>query len=170
MPAREHVLVGLDLERMRGIEIGALDRPIVTRDRGPIFYVDHTDTAALREKYRNDVNVKKEEIVSVDAVWGRQTLAEALGAIAPVDYVIASHVVEHVPDLIGWLEELRAILRPQGLVNLIIPDRRFTFDYLRRESQEIDVLAAHLLRARKPLTIAILDHVINYRNVDIVAA
>jgi predicted SAM-dependent methyltransferase len=35
--------------------------------------------------------------------------------------VIASHVIEHTPDLVTWLAEIRAILQPNGTLRLAIP-------------------------------------------------
>jgi len=95
---------------------------------------------------------------------GANTLAEAVGI--QVDYVVASHVIEHVPDLITWLEELRSILKPFGEVRLIVPDKRFTFDYLRPETRFADVLYARLVRARTPLPHLVLDYVLNVVKLD----
>ncbi len=158
---REKLTTGLDLRHSVGIEIGPLDRPVITKQDGRIIYVDHTDTASLKGKYENDPNVNVEAIANVDAIWGIQTLQEAIGPGRKVDYIVASHVIEHVPDLITWLEELRAVLKPEGEVRLAVPDRRFTFDYLRRETSLADILSARLAHARRPLPIAILDFLLN---------
>jgi hypothetical protein len=146
------------------MEIGALCRPFVTRDEGDVTYVDHADTATLREKYRNDPDVQLDKLVHVDAVWGANTLADAVGK--KVDYVVASHVVEHVPDLIGWLEELRSVLNDDGEVRLVVPDKRFTFDYLRHETRIPDVVYARLLRARMPQPNVVLEYVMNVVKLD----
>ncbi len=167
---REKILCGLDVQHLVGIEIGPLSRPIVTRDDGHIIYVDHTDTASLRSKYASVTSVDVARIAEVDAVWGEQTLRQALGSDISAHYVVASHVIEHVPDLLGWLREVYSVLGPQGEVRLAIPDRRFTFDYLRRESTLADALDAHLLGARSPLPRAILDHHLNFREIDNVEA
>lgn len=169
MDRREKILAGLDLARLTGIEIGPLDKPLVRRDRGFVLYVDHADTAALRRKYASDPGVDLDALVEVDAVWGESTLADLLearaathrGTPARVDYVVASHVVEHVPDLVGWLAEIRAVLRPGGELRLAVPDRRFTFDCLREDARLADVLAAHLAGARRPTPHAVLDFKLN---------
>jgi len=83
---------------MSGVEIGALDRPLVSTSEGKAFYVDHAATRQLREKYRADANVSVEHIVDVDAIWGAQTLRDCVGRDKLFNYVVASHVVEHVPD------------------------------------------------------------------------
>ncbi|WP_175153402.1 class I SAM-dependent methyltransferase [Paraburkholderia ultramafica] len=97
--------------------------------------------------------------VDVDAVWGTQPLSACIGQ--HVDYVLASHVIEHVTDVIAWLDEIRSVLNTGGTLRLAIPDRRFTFDYRRKETQLHELLNANLVKARAPLPICILDHMMN---------
>lgn len=167
---RQKLLSDLDLRHTVGVEIGPLDHPLVTREQGTVIYVDHADTASLRNKYAKDPNVDIDKIVDVDAVWGDNTLQQSIGADRQVDYVIASHVIEHVPDLISWLAELSEVLKEGGTVRLIVPDRRFTFDLLRRETELPEVLNAYLAKTRAPLALSVLDFRINCRKVDTVAA
>ncbi|WP_408398670.1 methyltransferase domain-containing protein [Paraburkholderia aspalathi] len=155
---RERLLRGLDIQKGVGVEIGPLCWPLVRRSDAPnVIYVDHTDTPSLRQKYKDDPHLDVNEIVDVNAVWGRNTLHEAIKS-QYVDYVVASHVVEHVPDLVTWLRELAAVLRPTGEVRLAVPDRRFTFDYFRRESRLPEVLTSYITRARVPHPYSLLDH------------
>jgi SAM-dependent methyltransferase len=122
--------------------------------------VDHLDTPSLREKYvGHDVNV--DDLVHVNGVWGEKRLAETAAAVAPVDSVVASHVIEHVPDLVAFLQEVAAVLKPTGDLRLAIPDRRYTFDLLRTETVLADVLAAYLVRARIPQARQMIDQVAN---------
>ena len=163
---RTRVLVGLDVAHLAGLEIGALAHPLVSKNEGNITYVDLADHEYLRTKYKDDPAVDIEQIVKVDAIWGHNTLAEAVGGAQKFDYVLASHVVEHVPDLISWLKEIGVILKPNGTLRLIVPDRRYTFDYLRTETNLADVIDAHLRRARAPLPRMILDFCLLARTVD----
>jgi 2-polyprenyl-3-methyl-5-hydroxy-6-metoxy-1,4-benzoquinol methylase len=133
-----------------GIEIGPLSKPIVTREMGNIRYVDHANTENLRKKYATDPNVEVSQIVDVDYVWGERTLPELVANAAPFDYVIASHVIEHVPDLIGWLKEIHAVLKPGGVLSLAIPDKRYCFDYHRSPTQAAEVVDAYLRGQRQP--------------------
>ncbi len=167
---REKILGGLNLESLVGIEIGPLCRPIVTKQESNVIYVDHADATELRKKYASEPTVDVTQIVEVDAVWGQATLQEAIGGDTKVDYVVASHVIEHVPDLIGWLQEIGSVLRVNGEVKLAVPDKRYTFDYLRRESQFVDAVNAYLLRARIPSPFFLLDHFLNFRTIDHVEA
>jgi SAM-dependent methyltransferase len=45
-----------------------------------------------------------------------------------LDYVIASHVLEHVANPIAALEEWYRVVRPGGIIYLIVPNRRATWD------------------------------------------
>ncbi|MBC9179295.1 methyltransferase domain-containing protein [Pseudoroseomonas ludipueritiae] len=170
MTRKQRVLRGLDPANAVGIEVGALCRPLVTRAEGRIIYVDHTDTASLRAKYAGDPNVDIDAIVEVDAVWGNNTLADAVGTGTRVDYVVASHLIEHVPDLLGWLGEVHGVLKPQGSLRLVVPDRRFTFDHARQETRLSDALYAFLVRARAPLLPFLLDYVLEVVEFDVTAA
>jgi SAM-dependent methyltransferase len=46
-----------------------------------------------------------------------------------LDYVISSHVLEHVANPVAALEEWYRVLRPGGIVYLLVPDRRVTWDH-----------------------------------------
>lgn len=164
MDRRDKLLQGIDIAHATGVEIGALCRPFLKKTEGDVIYVDHATTEALREKYRNDSNVVLDKLVDVDAVWGANTLADAVGRRA--DYVVASHVVEHVPDLISWLEELHSILNDRGEVRLIVPDKRFTFDYLRAETGLADIMYARLVKARVPQPHVVLEYILNVSKID----
>lgn len=164
MDRKTRILNGLHLRDAVGVEIGALDKPLVTRDMGHVLYVDHADTAALRRKYQEHANVRSDAIVDVDGVWNNNTLLDAIGG-RKVDYIIASHVIEHVPDMITWLNELEAALAPGGEIRFAIPDMRYTFDCLRRETVFSDVLPAYLARAKCPMAREVVDFVANAADV-----
>ena len=119
-------------------------------------------------KYAADPHVAVSDLVEIDAVWGEKTLLEALGRT--VDYVIASHVIEHVPDLITWFAEVRDVLAPKGQLRLAVPDRRYTFDFRRSETRLSDVVNAWFMKARKPLPHSILDFFLEVTEVDVTRA
>jgi len=152
---------GLDLSNMAGVEIGALCTPIVSKQEGEVVYVDHVDTESLRHKYGSDPGVDASSIVPVDVVWGDQSLAQSVGGRC-FDYVVASHVGEHVPDLVTWLQEMHAVLKPAGQLRLVLPDKRFSFDFLRQETCLTDLLSAYLVRARRPQVRQVLDFALHF--------
>lgn len=163
-------LTGLEIAGKRGLEIGPLNRPMVTRDQGAVYYADHCTTAALREKYAHDPGVDVEAIVEVDFDLSTGRLPELASGIAPFDYVIASHVAEHVPDLVGWLKDVGAVLRPGGVLALVLPDKRFTLDHHRRETPFHELDAAHAEGRTRPDLRIVIDHFANAVDLDVGAA
>jgi SAM-dependent methyltransferase len=45
-----------------------------------------------------------------------------------LDYVVNCHVLEHVANPVAALAEWYRVLRPGGIIYMVVPDRRFTFD------------------------------------------
>lgn len=168
MDRRGKLIDGLDLQTAVGVEIGALCNPILTKADAAVIYVDYADADTLRRHYHGNPHVDPAKIVETDVIWGAKTLKESLNR--EIDFVIASHVVEHVPDLVAWLNELHSVLSPSGEIRLAVPDRRFTFDFLRRETQLAEVLAAHLTHPRAPQPYFILDYFLNAIPIDAMAA
>jgi hypothetical protein len=165
------LLQGIDLSRAEGLEFGPLSRPILRRPAARVAYVDHVGTVALRQKYRADPKVAVSDIVDVDVVWSTGALRGAIEQAFPgtrrwFDYVIASHVIEHVPDVIWWLAEIRSVMSSGAALRLIIPDRRFTMDIARRETGMADMLSAYLAQARRPQAREILDFYCQFQRVD----
>jgi len=165
---REKMLQGLDFQVAVGAEIGALFNPLLSKSEANVLYVDYADAESLRRHYAGNKLIDPAKIVETDAIWGEKTLKEALGR--QVDFILASHVIEHVPDLIAWLNELESVLSPGGEIRLAVPDRRYTFDFLRRETEIAEVLAAYIAKARVPQPYFILDYYLNATEVDARAA
>jgi SAM-dependent methyltransferase len=147
-------LLGSAGPRGQGLEIGPLNAPMVRKPEHDVRYVDYAATEVVRSN-QHDPAVKVEDIVEVDLVWGGLPLVELNGGV--VDYVLASHVIEHVPDLIGWLLEVGDVLRPGGVLGLAIPDKRFTFDALRQTSVLSEAVEAWLVGQRRPSLRQIFD-------------
>ena len=148
-----HDLACIDVATMRGLEIGPLAAPRVRKDEGNVLYVDHTDAAGLRSKYATNPVMKGrlDQIVEIDFVMSDALrIHEVVADSAPFDYVIASHLIEHIPDPVTWLLDVAAVLRPGGILSLVIPDKRFTFDVNRRTTEISDLVDAHLRGLRKP--------------------
>jgi SAM-dependent methyltransferase len=150
-PRVRHELACIDVSSMRGLEIGPLHAPRVRKEEGEVLYVDHTDAAGLRSKYVDNPVLKDilDQIVEIDYVM-KGELCDTVADGAPFDYVMASHLIEHIPDPIAWLMDIAHVLRPGGILALIIPDKRFTFDINRRTTQISDLVDAYLRKLRIP--------------------
>jgi predicted SAM-dependent methyltransferase len=170
-PRKELLLHEIDVASQVGLEIGPLSHPIVTKaeSRGGVSYVDFATAEQLRAKYRDDTYVKVDDIVDVDFVWGRQTLPELVNGRL-FDYVIASHVIEHVPNMIGWLREVAAVLRDNGILSLAIPDKRYTFDIKRSLTGIGTLIEAYLSDRRRPGIREVFEHAAFTVHVDPVKA
>lgn len=161
MSRREFALKKIDLTRGKGLELGPLHSPIIYKTEATIFYADHMSTADLREKYYGHP-FPLEDIVAVDFVLNN-SLKETLGN-RRFNYVVASHVIEHIPDLASWLIDIASILHKDGLLSLVIPDKRFTFDIIRNESRPADVIGAYLDNYTRSSSAMIYDFITQVRD------
>jgi SAM-dependent methyltransferase len=165
---RNKLIPFADLSKLAGLELGPLHDPVVSKSEAPVLYADHANTEALKEQYAHTPGVPNSDIVDVDVIWGADGAASLPDH--SLDYVIASHVVEHIPNLLGWLGHVHRVLKSGGILGLAVPDRRFTFDFKRRETGIADVVHASLTGASAPLPICVLDHLLNAVHVDLAAA
>jgi SAM-dependent methyltransferase len=144
---------GRDLAASVGVEIGPRDAPLITRAQGRVLYADYANTATILATL--DASLDPANVVEVDIVTGGGSLSAVM--TEQVDYVVASHVAEHVPDLLGWLADLHAVLKPGGTVGLAIPDRRFIFDWHRNESIISEAVEAYVCGYSRPSVRQIFD-------------
>lgn len=142
------LLMGLDVGRLRGLEIGPSSKPAVSKAEGSIHYLDVVDAGGLAEKYKDDPYAE-DPFPEIDFVIGESSLLDSCGG-RRFDYVVASHVIEHVPDTIGWLREIGDLLNPGGSLRLAIPDKRYTFDVHRPLTTFSELLDCYYSRLRRP--------------------
>jgi glycosyltransferase involved in cell wall biosynthesis/SAM-dependent methyltransferase len=130
----------------RILEVGPSYSPIAPKADGwKTTIVDHTTRTNLVEKYRHERDVWVDRIEDVDFIWSQGSIADAVPAAlhGTFDVFVASHVIEHVPDVIAFLRSTAALLRDDGTVILAVPDKRFCFDYFRPLATTAHVLEAH---------------------------
>jgi SAM-dependent methyltransferase len=152
-----HLFKDLDLREGVGLEIGPLDRPILSKSRTRVLYVDHAPTEELRKLYSVRTDRDTRLIREVDIVWPGGSLKAEVGNTR-YDYVLASHVMEHIPDMIGWLRALGEVLKPGGLVKLAVPDKEHTFDWRRADTTIAQLVSNNIRKLSKPCTRQIVDH------------
>ena len=149
-----------------GLEIGPSHCPIASKRAGfNIEIIDHLTASELREKYRDHL-VNIDNIEEVDYVWRGQPLDELIGKQGIYDYIIASHVIEHVPDLISFLQQCERLLNLDGVLSLAIPDKRYCFDYFRWPSSTGDVLQSYTEHRIIHTPGTIFDHFSNAVKID----
>jgi glycosyltransferase involved in cell wall biosynthesis len=130
-----------------GLEIGPSYNPLLPKSAGfNIETLDYADQAGLIEKFKDDPNVDTSRIEPVDYVWDGRSMLDIIGQKARYDYILASHVIEHTPDLLRFLNDCSALLKKAGKLVLIVPDAMSCFDVLRPLSSTGQILQAHIDR------------------------
>jgi hypothetical protein len=98
---------GIKPESQKGLEFGVLNNQITPPSLGDLRFIDFTDTANLRARHRAFPELVN-GLVEVTYVWsGSGSLADVIGTGETFDSAIASHVIGHVPNMLGWLRELQ---------------------------------------------------------------
>ena len=110
-----------------GIEVGAGSRPFHVRDELNVLYGDIRDNEGLK-KYFGD----SAQLFGGDTRIDAQTFAGIPDQ--SIDFVITGHVIEHLFDPIGSIEQTMRVIKIGGIYLLAVPDLRFTFDQKRPET------------------------------------
>ena len=139
---RKNIITASIDKRGLGLEIGPSIDPVASKADGyNVHIVDHLSQEELMDKYKGH-NVQVMNIEPVDFIWRGGSLCDVLDDGQQYDWIIASHVVEHLPDLVRFLQDCQTILKPGGILSLAIPDKRFCFDYLRFPTSTGDLIQA----------------------------
>lgn len=143
-----------------GLEIGPSYNPLLPKRKGHnVEILDHLDQDGLKARYSGAPGVDLSAIEPVDFVSRGKTIFEAVGLENRYDFIVASHVIEHTIDLIGFLKDCERLLKPAGVLVLAVPDKRFSFDVLRPLTSTGDVLWAHVNPRTSHLPGAVFDEV-----------
>lgn len=130
MDRKEHLLRHVDKSRV-GLEVGPYHNPIAPKVEGyNVEIIDHASKEELIKKLGNQP-LDASKIEHVDYIWRGEKLTDLVGKTNHYNWIIASHIVEHIPDLITFLQECEKLLEGDGSLILAVPDKRYSFDYFR---------------------------------------
>ena len=132
---------------MRLIELGPSYNPVAAKADGwNTTTIDHASRDDLLKKYGALGVTTVDRIEAVDYVWqdGPLTALIPQDLHGQFDGLIASHVGEHFPDLIGFFKSAATLLRPDGVLALALPDRRVCFDFFQPLTMTGDLVDAHV--------------------------
>ncbi len=150
-------------ENKIGLEVGPLDRPFIDKSEYTVFYVDYFDESQLRDKIQGNNNRNPNDIVKLDYVLHGQDISTVVDR--KFDYVFTSHVIEHLPNLFGWLNDIAKILNPGGIVFSIVPDSRYCFDLERPQTSLGELIENYTLNRRKPSPRHAFDQRFYHKNI-----
>jgi hypothetical protein len=158
-PARNAALTAPLKISGTGLEIAPYFNPVVIKCVGrKLYYTDYIGTEEIRAKAAANPGAPGRDVPAIDFVW---TPGADLRKCAPqhltFDYAIASHVFEHVPNPIGWINQIMSVLHVGATLGLVVPDRRLTSDFYRRETSLAEVIALAISAPSIPTPLQILD-------------
>ena len=126
-----------------GLEIGPGYQPVLKKSSGyNVKTIDFLDKEGLIKKFAAD-NLDTSGVEDVDYIWCGEPLYELTGHEYQYNYVIASHLIEHTPDFIGFLNDVSRLLTSDGVLSLVIPDKRYCFDHFRPLTGLSQIIDAH---------------------------
>lgn len=155
-PRRHSVLGFLPLDRP-GLEIAPYFNPFLDSGKHDVFYVDCIDNAEIQAKAADNPGAAGRKIPKVDAVWIPGKPLKKCVCGRTFGYAVASHVMEHVPNPLGWLCEILECLEEGGVLALLLPDRRGTMDYYRRETTFAEVVGWSIEKPVRPTPTQVMD-------------
>lgn len=151
LPSRQEFFFRHMDKNGHGLEIGPSHSPVAAKSDGfDVKILDWEDRAGLIRKYIG-LGVDPGRIEEVDYVWKGESYADLVGGENIFDWIISSHSLEHIPNMVGFLLDCRRILKPGGVLALALPDHRFMFDHRRLPSSLASVIDAHLRKDSNPI-------------------
>ena len=136
-----------------GLEISPNWAPLVLRGEAKMVYCDRLSTAELEGRERdNKGRVDFHAVVEeMDFVWKDGTpLPSYFNANEKFDFVVSSHVMEHVPNLLGFLQQQRQVCKDEGIICFVVPDVRLSGEHFRPLTTPAQLIEAFLLNRDKP--------------------
>jgi SAM-dependent methyltransferase len=110
----------------------------------------------LRERYEQ-MGVSVAAIEDVDHVSDGRPMHEVIGGGARYDWIYSAHSIEHIPDFVGFFRSAEALLKPGGMLVMVIPDKRYMFDVYQMPSTTGDVIQAHLEKRSRHAAAKVFD-------------
>ena len=134
------------------LELGPFANPAIVGDSVEYFDVLDRDALICRAIEHNLPICSIPEIKYVSAEGDLGCVERKFKA------VFSSHNFEHTVNIIEHLAKVRNVLEDDGSYYLIIPDKRYTFDYYMPETTIADVIESEHLKRRFHSLKSIIEH------------
>ena len=145
------------------LEIGAFDRPSFTKSEANIYYCDYFSKEELAKNHSDIKPQRAKNAVDVDYVVKGGNYSEHINK--KFDLVIANQVIEHIPNMIKWLQDISLILKKDGFLFLAISHKEYTFDKLRSVTSLDELTLNNLQDLKAPSIHHISDQLYYHRPV-----
>ena len=154
--SRGQFLNHANLQTKKILEIGPFANPVFRRPAYNVQYADILSADQLRLRAQDpvhgvDPNNVPDRIDHIINSQGDQFIVTD----EKFDIIFSSHNLEHQPNLIGHLCEMAALATNINCkYYLIVPDKRYCFDYYQRETTLADILDAYVNKNKQPNSLA----------------
>ena len=152
----------------KGLEIAPLFRPTLKKPQYDIDYTDYLPTEELRA--RDGGHPESVNLVDIDFVWHPEKRLKDCAENRKYDYVISSHVWEHVPNPIGWLEQVLEVCNDGAIVAMALPLKYNPIDYIRKETEVSELVGNYLENRSIPSAKQVFDCLSNARKIEVAVA
>lgn len=132
------------------LEIGPFNNPTVRGDN--VRYFDVMTTAQLKERAER-VGYDPQTVPEISYVSPDGDLSVVDNRFSAV---VSCHCIEHQPDLIRHFKQVEAMLETKGKYYLVVPDKRYCFDYF-FDASSVDAILAAKGETRHPLP-KVIEH------------
>lgn len=123
------------------LEIGPQACPTFLKHEADIYFLDY-DVETDNKQYFASRPDELRKIPKNDYLVTSDTYSFFVDK--KFDLCIANHVIEHVDDIILWLNEIDAITSDNGMLFLSIPDKKYTFDKFRQNTTIAHIIADYI--------------------------
>jgi SAM-dependent methyltransferase len=125
MTTASHRTPGIPFLQGLGLEVGALHDPFPLYEGANVVYVDAMTVERAVEIFPE---VDPSRLVKPDHILDLDVAGFGFAGDGSMDFVIMSHVLEHLANPIKAIQEAFRVLAVGGRLLVIVPDRDFTFD------------------------------------------
>ncbi len=138
---RRETLLPVMRDNLSCLEIGPYTRPTFRADECHLKTLDYFSTQELRS-HAQRIGANPAYVIEVDYVCKDENYCSVV--TEKFDVVIAAHVAEHVVGFIRYFQSLRQLLVDGGYLLIVLPDKRYSFDKFRPDTNLAHLVFEHL--------------------------